>query len=129
MKNEKLQEAVTKLCEDLTVSHNTAHPTLAKYNSFTTEAGRKFIKVINQDTFNGDMSQTVWGFINIAEFSKDRKMANGIKTVTFKEGDVLMANGWRAPALNVARGNLYDGYHVNSRRIAGPDYTSSNRTL
>ena len=48
---------------------------------------------------------------------------------SIKEGDVLMANGWRAPALNVARGNLYDGYHVNSRRIAGPDYTSSNRTL
>ena len=26
-------------------------------------------------------------------------------------------------------GNGYDGYHVNTRRVAGPDYTSSNRTL
>lgn len=129
MKHKNLNEAVDQLCGDLKTASDNAHPRLAEYNTFTAEAGRKFIKIINIDTFNGEPASRVWGFINKAEFSKDRKMANGIKTVTFKEGDVLMANGWRAPALNVARGNLYDGYHVNTRRVAGPDYTSSNRTL
>ena len=129
MQSKNLKEAVTKLCYELKSESDLAHPSLAKYNSFTAEVGRKFIKIINQDTFNGDMSERVWGFININEFTKERQMANGTKSVTFKEGDVLMANGWRAPALNVARGNLYDGYHVNTRRVAGPDYTSSNRTL
>ena len=129
MKNENLTKAVKKLCIDLKEASDNAHPSLAKYNSFTAEAGRKFIKIINQDTFNGSMSQRVWGFININEFTKERQMANCIKSVTFKEGDVLMANGWRAPALNTPRGNLFDGYVINSRTVYGPTYASSNRTI
>ena len=129
MKNENLTKAVNKLCEDLTTTSQEAYPTLAKYNNYTAEAGRKFIKIIKQDNFNGDMSESVWGFINIGEFTKERKMANCVKSVTFKEGDVLMANGWRAPALNTPRGNLFDGYVINSRTMYGPAYASSNRTL
>ena len=131
MKNEKLIDAIRQLCVDLKTAGDDAFPSLAKYKTVTFEPGRKYCKIILQDTFNGEdrMSQSVWGFINLKEFVKERKMTNSIKSVTFKEGDVLMANGWRAPALNVARGNLYDGYHVNTRRVAGPDYTSSNRTL
>ena len=78
-------------------------------NSWSVKEGQKFIKVCAK--------HSVHSFIVKKAFKH------------FKEGDVLMANGWRAPALNVARGNLYDGYHVNTRRVAGPDYTSSNRTL
>jgi hypothetical protein len=126
MKNENLNQAVTKLLEDLKVSNAETHPSLAKYWNFTADSGRKFIKIIQQDTFNvaagGEMSERVWGFINISEFTKERKMANSVKTVTFKEGDVLMANGGRAPALNSARGNLLEGYIVNGSNRIAPTY-------
>ena len=64
--------------------------------------GRKFLKVINVSD-----QTTVWGFINL-------------KHDKFKEGDLLKASGWRAPALNKARGNIFDNnYEI---RWTGPLY-------
>ena len=64
--------------------------------------GRKFLKVINVSD-----QTTVWGFINL-------------KHDKFKEGDLLKAQGWRAPALNKARGNIFDNnYEI---RWTGPLY-------
>lgn len=124
MKNEKLIDAIRQLCADINTAQHEAFPSLSKYRSVTFEPGRKYCKIIVQDTFNGEdrITQTVWGFINLTEFVKERKMTNNIKTVTFKEGDVLMANGWSAPALNSARGNLLDGYAVGGRNQHGPSY-------
>ena len=51
MKHKNLNEAVNQLCGDLKTASDNAHPRLAKYNTFTAEAGRKFIKIINIDTF------------------------------------------------------------------------------
>ena len=63
--------------------------------------GNKYLKIV---TLN-----SVWGFINL----KNKK---------FKEGDILKAAGWRAPALNQARGNIFN----NNYTIAwtGPLYIS-----
>jgi len=63
--------------------------------------GNKYLKIA---TLN-----SVWGFINL----KNKK---------FKEGDILKAAGWRAPALNQARGNIFN----NNYTIAwtGPLYIS-----
>ena len=126
MKNEKLVDKIRQLCTDISTAQHEAFPSLSKYRTVTFEPGRKYCKIIIQDTFNGEdrMSQSVWGFINLNEFVKERKMTNNIKTVTFKEGDVLMANGWSAPALNSARGNLLDGYAVGGRNQHGPNYLS-----
>ena len=134
MKKEKnLKQAVKQLLVDIKTAADEVHPTLAEYSSYTAEKGRKFVKIIVQDTFNvrsgGTPSERVWGFININEFTKERKMANGIKSVTFRRGDVLMANGWKSPALNSPRGNLLDGYPVTRRTCIAPVYASSNRTL
>ena len=64
--------------------------------------GRKFLKVICVSN-----QATVWGFINL-------------KHDKFKEGDLLKAQGWRAPALNKARGNIFDNnYEI---RWTGPLY-------
>ena len=63
--------------------------------------GNKYLKIITE--------KSVWGFINL----KNKK---------FKEGDILKAAGWRAPALNQARGNIFN----NNYTIAwtGPLYIS-----
>ena len=37
----------------------------------------------------------------------------------FREGDMLKAAGWAAPARNFARGNVLDGYRVNEVRWTG----------
>jgi len=124
-----LEKAVNQLLKTLKRESDKNFPDLAKYTNFTAESGRKFIKIIEQDSFNGEISQRVWGFINISEFTKERKMASTTKVVTFKEGDVLMANGWRAPALNAPRGNILDGYNITKVNRYGPSYISSNRTL
>jgi hypothetical protein len=67
--------------------------------SLRVEHGRKYIKIIQGDG--------VWGFIN-----KCNKK--------FREGDILKAAGWNAPALNKPRGNVLDGnYEIN---WTGPKY-------
>lgn len=124
MKNEKLIEAIKRLCHDLKIEGDKAFPSLAKYRSYHFLPGRKYCKIVSYDTFNGDdrASETVWGFINMTEFSKNRKMASGTKNVLFKEGDVLMSAGWSAPALNASRGNLLKGYNVDRHNQHGPSY-------
>jgi hypothetical protein len=126
MKNEKLVDKIRQLCTDISTAQHEAFPSLSKYRTVTFEPGRKYCKIILQDSFNvkagGQIGESVWGFINLKEFVKERKMTNNVKTVTFKEGDVLMANGWSAPALNSARGNLLDGYAVGGRNQHGPSY-------
>jgi hypothetical protein len=56
--------------------------------------------------------KSAWGFINKKDFNH------------FKKGDVLKCAGWKTPALNQPRGNLFNGYDINpnSMRIYGPDY-------
>ena len=62
--------------------------------------GRKYLKVCN--------GNSVWGFINLTN-------------PNFKEGDILKAAGWRTPALNQARGNIFEDYSV---AWTGPHYIS-----
>lgn len=62
--------------------------------------GRKYLKII--------AGNSVWGFINLTN-------------PNFKEGDILKAAGWRAPALNQARGNIFEEYSV---AWTGPHYIS-----
>ena len=60
--------------------------------------GSKYIKIITDNS--------VWGFVN--KGNKD-----------FKVGDLLKASGWRAPALNKARGNIFEKYTI---AWTGPHY-------
>ena len=62
--------------------------------------GRKYLKIV--------AGSSVWGFINLTN-------------PKFKEGDILKAAGWRTPALNQARGNLFEDYSV---AWTGPHYIS-----
>ena len=87
-----LNVLVDKLCEDLTNTlcgeykhcmDNGAH--------YAPKVGKKYIKIVSYDNAHKG-GGSVWGFINIAEFKK------GLCGITFKEGDVLKASGWRAPA-------------------------------
>ena len=87
-------------------------PRLAGTRTHTFKKGRKFVKIIEADAEGN--SRSVWGFINLTH---DK----------FEVGDVLLAAGWAAPALNKARGNLFNldikTYNdPNSTRIYGPDY-------
>ena len=62
--------------------------------------GRKYLKIVSDNS--------VWGFINLTN-------------PKFKEGDILKAAGWRTPALNQARGNLFEDYSI---AWTGPHYIS-----
>ena len=63
--------------------------------------GRKYLKIVTDNS--------VWGFINLTN-------------PKFKEGDILKAAGWRTPALNQARGNIFnDNYTID---WTGPLYIS-----
>lgn len=66
---------------------------IAEFNSkITLKEGQKYIKVIS--------GSSVWGFIAKSDFNKGSKC--------FSKGDILKAAGWQAPALNAARGNIFD---------------------
>ena len=102
-------ELVEKLCENLT---NAMHERCEHSRGVTTHnysVGQKYIRIYSEE--NGSM-KSAWGFINKKDFKH------------FKKGDVLKCAGWKTPALNQARGNLFNGYDINpnSMRIYGPDY-------
>ena len=83
-----------------------------KASYHTAEVGRSYIKIVSVEDPNSNSypKRSVWGFINL----KNKK---------FKEGDVLKAAGWSAPALNAPRGNILEQrYVVQGMRIYGPDY-------
>ena len=112
---QNLLELVQNLCTELTDTLHAAYKHTAN-DYYDYSVGKKYIKIIS----NGSQ-RSVWGFININEFVKERKMTNEIKKVTFKEGDVLMSAGWNTPALNAPRGNLLDGYSAQGN-MYGPTY-------
>jgi len=121
MKESNLIEKVEILCKELTESLHAAYKHTAN-DYYDYSVGKKYIKIIS----NGNQT-SVWGFINIGEFTKVRKMerVDGIviKEVTFKEGDVLMSAGWNTPALNAPRGNLLKGYSAQGQQnMYGPSY-------
>ena len=62
--------------------------------------GSKYIKILTDSS--------VWGFVN--KGNKD-----------FKVGDILKAKNYRAPALNKARGNIFEDYSI---AWTGPHYLS-----
>ena len=77
--------------------------TVRRYEEFVKglgyNPGRKYLKIITDNS--------VWGFINL-------------KNVNFKEGDILKAANWNAPALNKPRGNIFnDNYEIS---WTGPKY-------
>ena len=62
------------------------------------KTGRKFIKILTD--------RSVWGFVNLTHDN-------------FEKGDLLKAAGYNAPALNKARGNIFEDYSV---AWTGPHY-------
>ena len=111
METKKLDILCLKLCTELMKAHKSQWENL-NTPDYTVQKGRKYWKIVS--TATGDSSyqgSTVWGFIIVANEK-------------FIFGDVLKAAGWRTPALNKPRGNLFDGYDVtaNRMRIYGPDY-------
>lgn len=69
-------------------------------NGLRIEEGRKYIKVI--------ADYSVWGFIVKKDSGK------------FRAGDILKAASWSAPAMNAARGNIFDEDYSIS--WTGPHY-------
>ena len=104
-----LNKLVDKLCNDLTCAMHErwSHADNVYYYA---KKGSKYIKII-KDEKGKDFSTSVWGFINV---SNDK----------FEFGDVLKASSWSKPALNKARGNLFEEFPIdpNSMIIYGPRY-------
>ena len=103
---EKLIEAIADDFERWTLlSHaandwsHPAEPRIQKFrDAIEVKEGSKYIKITADNS--------VWGFVN--KGNKD-----------FKVGDILKASNWRAPALNKARGNIFEKYSV---AWTGPHY-------
>ena len=111
----ELKEKVERLCECLTKAMHERWEHSRDKTSHTYSVGQKYIRIISCE--HGE-HRSVWGFINKKEFQK------GATGITFREGDILKSAGWKTPALNAPRGNLFDGYRIdpNSNRIYAPDY-------
>lgn len=62
-------------------------------NGLKFEQGKKYLKIIKTDS----NQPTVWGFINLWN-------------TKFQFGDILFPAGWKTPALNKARGNVFGVY-------------------
>ncbi len=103
-----LNDYCNDLCERITKATHERWKHTRETTTHTYKVGQKYIKIITCENGN---DRSVWGFINKSN-------------PNFNEGDILKAAGWRTPALNKARGNIYDGYDIdpNSMRIYGPDY-------
>ena len=74
-------------------------------NGLRVEENRRYWKITGSN--GGGSSTSVKGFIVKAG---DKK---------FREGDMLKAAGWAAPARNFARGNVLDGTGVDNVRWTG----------
>ena len=102
-------KAMDRLVENIHINYERWSSNL-KYSSgservnITTKPGRKFIKVIRDNS--------VWGFVAI-----DDGMHKG---VPMKMGDVLKAAGWASPAKHT-RGNIFDNKQ-DYFSWTGPDY-------
>jgi len=66
-------------------------------NSWKIQPGQKFIKLVSKGS--------VHSFI----VKEDMYTPGG--QLRFRKGDILKAASWRAPALNRARGNVFDGHY------------------
>ena len=80
------------------------------------EVGNKYLRVVSDRNQNQTI---VWGFISMKDFKVKSKRKTGPEYVTFKEGDLLKPSGWKKPALNSPRGNIFENYSV---AWTGPHY-------
>ena len=81
--------------------------TLAEFeNKCSVNEGQNYIKVIRDNS--------VHCFVI-------KKLTEKTKAKGFKVGDILKPAGWQAPALNKARGNVFEGFYMN---WTGPLYLS-----
>ena len=106
-----LNDYCNDLCERITKATHERWKHTRETTTHTYKVGQKYIKIITCENGN---DRSVWGFINKSN-------------PNFEEGDILKAAGWATPALNKARGNLFNldiktYADPNSSRIYGPDY-------
>lgn len=67
-------------------------------NGLHVTVGREYVKILT--------SHSVWGFVNL-------------NNPSFRVGDILLAAGYQRPALNKARGNVFESYQIG---WTGPGY-------
>ena len=79
------------------------------------EVGNKYLRVVS----DRKAQASVWGFISMKDFKVKSKRKTGPDYLTFKEGDLFKASGWKKPALNSPRGNIFENYSV---AWTGPHY-------
>ena len=102
-------KAMDRLVENIHLAYErwnirTEYPNVTRKVDITIKPGRKFIKIIRDNS--------VWGFV--------AKLDGVHKGVPMIAGDVLKAAGWSAPAKHT-RGNIFDNKQ-DYFRWTGPDY-------
>ena len=120
MEIEKVLEAMREDYKRWSMMTRTVHQNVEEFNraidireemtenyckGLRVEENRRYWKIIGSN--GGGSSISVKGFICKAG---DKK---------FREGDMLKAAGWAAPARNFARGNVLDGSGVDNVRWTG----------
>ena len=102
MMGRTVHQNVDKFCKDIEIRD----AMIENYsNGLEVKENSRYWKITA--TNGGGTSRSVSGFIVKAG---DKK---------FREGDMLKAAGWNAPARNFARGNVLDGRGVNEVRWTG----------
>ena len=100
-------EAMDNLLSEIQVSYNNwgSRTGIDKKLDLKLKPGRKFIKVVE--------GNRVWGFV--------AKIDGTHKGLPMKQGDILKAAGWRAPAKH-SRGSIFDAEMHKSFSWTGPNY-------
>ena len=92
----------------------------------TTILGEDWLKEQEEDFSNGLVAvehRRYWKIISYCDSKMHHGSVRGFIVKAgdkkFKEGDMLKASGWSAPARNYARGNVIDGTGVAGTRWTG----------
>ena len=105
-------ESRTRQCKEQTEEDIAAYT-----NSIHAKAGRRYIKVIQGDGYQTDVSACFIAGTAVAPRRPHPVSVHCFIVATsddekFKLGDVLMAEGWSRPARNKARGNVFTGVEI-----------------
>jgi hypothetical protein len=96
-----LNKLIDQIVEDYRKYFGDAEENLKLFrNEIEISKGKKYARITQRGS--------AWGFVVLDD--SDKK---------FKKGDILMAAGWKTPARNQARGNIFEEYSIG---WAGPNY-------
>ena len=119
-----MREEIEKVLEVMRNDYKRWHGQMLKDDG-DTESRRRIRDEMTEDYCNGlrvEENRRYWKITSTNGSGTQRSVSGFIVKAgdkKFREGDMLKAAGWAAPARNFARGNILDGTGLNNARWTG----------